>query len=184
MMIMILRSEHWRSLSLCTGADCDDLHELPGIKFLSSGFDPEVKAPCEFDDCRTRRLFHFTYNNGYGVHNHHMRLPLVCKHMPCFESVASRAPQSKFLLPALTFVGQFLADWAADAGRCSHLAEPSKSRIRSRCSTSTRPQQAPKSTRVRRTRTFILPRMHRYPKAASGVLADMSVCALAPATWR
>ena len=38
------------------------LPELPGVAFLSSGWDPEVNAPCEFDDCRTTRLFRFTYD--------------------------------------------------------------------------------------------------------------------------
>ena len=31
---------------------------------MSSGYDPEVHYPCSFDDCRTRRIHKFTYNNG------------------------------------------------------------------------------------------------------------------------
>ena len=31
---------------------------------MSSGWDPEVHAPCSFDDCRTRRIVKFTYLRG------------------------------------------------------------------------------------------------------------------------
>ena len=31
---------------------------------MSSGYDPAVKFPCSFDDCRTRRIHKFTYNDG------------------------------------------------------------------------------------------------------------------------
>jgi hypothetical protein len=44
-------------------ADCSEQNELPGVQLLSSGFDPELMKPCNFDECRTTRLFDFTYTN-------------------------------------------------------------------------------------------------------------------------
>jgi hypothetical protein len=49
--------------------DCSEMDELPGVRLLSSGFDPLAapKQPCQFDDCRTTQLFQFTYTHGYGT---------------------------------------------------------------------------------------------------------------------